>query len=71
MQTLKFNTTTKTVNVIGEDMTILYDFKNVPTVKVAERFYEVIQENQSYEGEKTRLPVARFPIAATNMIILK
>lgn len=70
MQTLNFNTKTKTV-VVKNDNTILYNFDNVPTVKVAESFYEVIQETASPEGDKNRAPVARFPIAATNMLIEK
>lgn len=70
MQTLKFNTRTKTV-VLENDNTIIYNFDNVPTVKVTESFYEVIQETASSEGDKNRAPVARFPIAVTNMLIEK
>lgn len=72
MQTLVFNTSTKTVKVtegksVGTE--ILYEFNEVPTVRVApEGYYEVVQ---SVEGGDTRVPVARFPIANTNMRIVK
>ena len=72
MQTLVFNTNTKTVKVtegktLGTE--ILYEFNDVPTVRVApEGYYEVVQ---SVEGGDTRVPVARFPIANTNMRIVK
>ena len=72
MQTLVFNTNTKTVKVtegktLGTE--ILYEFNDVPTVRVApEGYYEVVQ---SVEGADTRVPVARFPIANTNMRIVK
>jgi hypothetical protein len=72
MQTLVFNTNTKTVKVtegksVGTE--ILYEFNEVPTVRVAPvGYYEVVQ---SVEGGDTRVPVARFPIANTNMTIIK
>ena len=72
MQTLVFNTNTKTVKVtegktLGTE--ILYEFNDVPTVRIApEGYYEVVQ---SVEGGDTRVPVARFPIANTNMRIVK
>ena len=70
LQTLVFNTTTKTVKITiiqsyGEETII--SFENVPTVKIKpEGYYEVIQK----EAE-ANYPVARFPIANTNMIIEK
>ena len=70
MQTLVFNSTSKTVKLYegNEKSEILYSFSNISTVKANETsgFYELIQK---IEDEK-RLPVARFPIAATNMLIL-
>ena len=72
MQTLVFNTNTRTVKVTEgrtSDSTILYEFNNVPTVRVDQiGFYEVVQAN---EVEGVRVPVARFPIANTNMLIVK
>lgn len=71
-QTLVFNTNTKTVKVTeGKSLgtEILYEFNEVPTVRIApEGYYEVVQ---SVEGGDTRVPVARFPIANTNMRIVK
>jgi hypothetical protein len=72
MQTLIFNTSTKSVKVtegkqFGSE--ILYEFDEVPTVRVApEGYYEVVQ---SVGGGDSRVPVARFPIANTNMRIIK
>ena len=43
-------------------------FPDVPTVKVMETYYEVISK-QTIDGSETRVPVARFPISSTNMII--
>ena len=73
MQTLVFNTTTKTVKVYEgkqEQSEIIYQFTNVPTVKVLDSLYEVMQLDNSTSEEK-RVPVARFPISNTNMIINK
>jgi|688.fasta_scaffold233646_2 hypothetical protein len=70
MQTLLFNTTTKTIklfegpNASGE--TIL-EMSQIPTVKIMEGFYEV---RQSDELEK-QIPVLRLPISNTNMLIKK
>jgi hypothetical protein len=47
---------------------ILHVFPDVPTVKVMETYYEVISK-QTIDGSETRVPVARFPISNTNMII--
>lgn len=80
MQTLVFNTTTKSVKVTEDkplDSKILYQFDNVPTVRVMELYYEVMEETINEEksllndNPKTRVPVARFPISNTNMLIVK
>jgi len=80
MQTLVFNTTTKSVKVTEDkplDSKILYQFDNVPTVRVMELYYEVMEEtineekSLSHDNPKTRVPVARFPISNTNMLIVK
>lgn len=71
MQTLVFNTKTKTVVVyegIQQDSKILYNFSDVPTVKVMETYYEVMIKQLNDETE-VRVPVGRFPISNTNMII--
>jgi len=74
-QTLVFNTTARTVKVYegsSGDSTIAYLFENVPTVKPREDgYYEVIQKGYNDEGTESSYPVARFPIAATNMLIEK
>lgn len=70
MQTLVFNTTTKTIKLIDSKTgsgTVLLEYSNIPTVKVLEEYYEVIQSD---EFEK-KYPVLRVPIANTNMIINK
>ena len=66
MQTLVFNTTERTVEVLNENADILYRYSNVPTVKVMDGFYEVIQEEKLI-----KYPVLRVPIANTNMTIIK
>ena len=70
MQTLVFNTKTKSVVVYeGEQHSkILYTFLDVPTVKVLDAYYEVMVKVSTEEGE-SRLPVGRFPIANSNMLI--
>jgi hypothetical protein len=72
MQTLVFNTSTKSVKLYegNESSPILYTFENVPTVKFEEGFYQVMQMDSTSTEEK-RVPVARFPISNTNMIIKK
>lgn len=70
MQTLVFNTTTKTVKLIDSKTgmgAVLLEYSSIPTVKVSEGYYEVIQSD---EFEK-KYPVLRVPIANTNMIINK
>jgi hypothetical protein len=73
MQTLVFNTKTKTVTVYEgkeQNSTILYSFTEVPTVKIVDGrgFYEVMKKVMNNNLE-TRVPVARFPISNTNMLI--
>lgn len=73
MQTLVFNTTTKTAKLYEgkeEKSEIIYQFTNVPTVKVLEGYYEIMQIDGTSSEEK-RVPVARLPVANTNMIIKK
>lgn len=70
MQTLVFNTTDKTVEVYSgqaEQSDLIFQFDNVPTVKVQEGYYEVMQK-----GDDDRsIPILRLPIQATNMRIMK
>jgi hypothetical protein len=72
MQTLLFNTSTKSAKLYESSVssTILFTFDNVPTVKIEEGYYQVMQMDSTSTEEK-RVPVARFPIANTNMIIKK
>lgn len=68
MQTLIFNTTTKTIKLVDgrtEGGSLLLEMGSIPTVKTLEGFYEVVQSD---EFEK-KYPVLRLPIANTNMII--
>jgi hypothetical protein len=70
MQTLVFNTTTKTIKLYDgfpQKSEILLTLTAIPTVKVSESYYEVMQDD---EFEK-RVPVLRLPIANTNMVIEK
>ena len=71
MQTLVFNTKTKTAVVYAgtpHDSTIIHTFTDVPTVTVASTYYEV-KSKQMIDGVENRVPVARFPISNTNMLI--
>ena len=69
MQTLVFNTTTKTAKLyegIAEKSEIIVAYGEVPTVKVMDDgFYQVMQR----DAMEKQLPVLRVPIANTNMII--
>lgn len=70
MQTLIFNTSTKEIKLYqesAEQSEILAYLSNVPTVKVLEGYYEVMQKD---EFDKN-YPVLRLPIANTNMFIKK
>jgi hypothetical protein len=67
MQTLTFNSTTKKVQLLSgsrEPGMLLETFDNVPTVKVENGYYEVMQ----IQGEQ-KVPVLRVPMANTNMLI--
>lgn len=72
MQTLVFNTSTKSAKLYegNESSPILYTFDSVPTVKIEDGYYQVMQVDGTSVEEK-RVPVARFPIANTNMLIKK
>jgi hypothetical protein len=65
MQTLRFNTTTKAIGVTNSDGELIFSYGNIPTVKVLEGYYEVMQKD---ETEKS-FPILRLPIANTNMVI--
>ena len=68
MQTLHFNTTTKSIVLYSGEMQkseIICTLNNVPTVKVTDTLYEVMQKD---EFEKT-YPVLRVPISNTNMFL--
>jgi hypothetical protein len=69
MQTLVFNTTTKTAKLyegIAEKSDLIAHYLDIPTVKVLEEgFYQVMQR----DAMEKQLPVLRVPIANTNMII--
>lgn len=69
MQTLVFNSTEKTA-VLKEGFRgmELLNFKDVPTVKVENGYYEVMQKSEETGGV---VPVLRLPIANTNMLIQK
>jgi hypothetical protein len=65
MQTLIFNTTTKTAEVTFENGSNK-SYEDVPTVAIMEGFYEVRQTDMM---EDKRYPVLRLPIANTIMEI--
>jgi len=69
-QTLVFDTTEKIATLhqgLIKDESFIFEFKNVPTVKVENGYYEVMQRT---EGALV-VPVLRVPIANTNMLIQK
>jgi hypothetical protein len=72
MQTLVFNTSTKSAKLYEgvEQGNILYTFNDVPTVKIEDGYYQVMQIDSTSVEDK-RVPVARFPISNTNMLIKK
>jgi hypothetical protein len=68
LQLLVFNSTKKSVVLssgfgAGDE---LVSFKDVPTVKIMDGYYEVMQ----IQGEQ-KVPVLRVPMANTNMLIQK
>jgi hypothetical protein len=72
MQTLVFNTRTKTVQLLDgrrEGSNIIEYFENVPTVKIEQGYYEVMKKMD--EESTTVIPVLRVPISNTNMVIIK
>ena len=71
MQTLVFNTKSKVVTLYTQHpgSNMVHAFSDVPTVKVIESYYEVMRKQLDEEGNEVRVPVARFPIANTNMLI--
>ena len=69
MQTLTFNSTTKKVQLLSGsrgDSKVLENFEDVPTVKVENGYYEVMQKSGENGGV---VPVLRVPMANTNMLI--
>jgi|688.fasta_scaffold14179_17 hypothetical protein len=69
MLTLTFNTRTKTATIKNQDNKILGDFTNVPTVKIREGYYEIMQKELTDQGDETSIPVCRLPIQNTLMFI--
>jgi hypothetical protein len=69
MQTLVFNTTTRTAKLyegVAEKTEIIIAYTEVPTVKVMDDgFYQVMQ----LDAMEKQLPVLRVPIANTNMFV--
>jgi hypothetical protein len=69
MQTLVFNTTTRTAKLyegVAEKSDIIIAYTEVPTVKVMDDgFYQVMQ----LDAMEKQLPVLRVPIANTNMFV--
>lgn len=69
MQTLVFNTTTKTAKLyegIAESTPLIANYTDVPTVKVMDDGYYQVMQRDALEKQ---LPVLRVPIANTNMFI--
>ena len=69
MQTLTFNSTTRKVQLwVGTrgDSKVIETFENVPTVKLENGYYEVMQKSGENGGV---VPVLRVPMANTNMLI--
>lgn len=69
MMTLTFNTTEKTVSLTESitHKTHLYFLSDVPTVRIENGYYEVMQKKDG----SSALPVLRLPIANTIMVIEK
>ena len=71
MQTLMFNSTIKRVQLWDGsrgNSKLIETFDNVPTVKVENGYYEVMQKSGENGGV---VPVLRVPMANTNMLIQK
>ena len=75
MQTLIFNTTEKTIKLFSNSMDNkpILDMSNIPTVKVENGYYEVMQKDATHNDSTTTrmIPVLRLPINYTNMLIEK
>lgn len=70
MQTLVFNTTNRKVTLYSKYPSDIHlEYSDVPTVKVREGFYEVMQKDEI--ENRVTVPVLRVPITNTNMIIEK
>lgn len=70
MITLTFNTKNKTVKITNTEDKNVYEYSNIPTVKVRDGFYEVMQKEASLT-EDIQIPICRLPIAQTLMFINK
>jgi hypothetical protein len=71
-QTLVFDTTEKIATLhqgLLKNDSVIFEFKNVPTVKVENGYYEVMQKSEG--SSSAVVPVLRVPIANTNMLIQK
>ena len=70
MQTLIFRTLTKSTSLLNDNGAVTeFSFDNVSTVAIREHgFYEIMVKKTS---SSPAIPVARLPIATTNMIILE
>lgn len=69
MQTLVFNTTEK-ICYLYDDIRLeilLVKITDTPTVKVADKYYEVMKRTES----GLTIPVLRLPITNTNMLLEK
>jgi hypothetical protein len=69
MQTLVFNTTTKTARLYEgnvDETPVIAHFTDVPTVKVMEDGYYQVMQRDPLDKQ---LPVLRVPISNTNMFI--
>jgi len=69
MITLTFNSTNKTVKIVLDGKSNIIEYQDVPTVKVREGFYEIMQK-QTMTTE-VQIPVCRLPISNTIMFINK
>lgn len=70
MITITFNTTNKTVKILNTVDKQIYEYSDIPTVKVREGFYEVMQKDSSLSND-VQIPVCRLPISQTIMFINK
>ena len=65
IQELIFNTKKQTVTVYeSHNHTIVFQYENIPTVRMLGGYYEVLQDEAGI-----KYPVLRVPISFTNMII--